>query len=66
MLIGYSKDDLIMDPAGALRLYEAAKNSKRDMVEGTGRPPMRADQECRGRLCFRIGRRRRLGRIHRG
>jgi dienelactone hydrolase len=36
MLIGYSKDDRIMDPAGSLRLYEAAKNSKRDMVEGTG------------------------------
>jgi len=36
MLIGYSKDDRIMDPAGALRLYEACKNSKRDMVEGTG------------------------------
>jgi len=36
MLIGYSKDDRIMDPAGALRLYEAAKNSKREMVEGTG------------------------------
>ncbi len=36
MLIGYSKDDRIMDPAGALRLYEAAINSKRDMVEGTG------------------------------
>jgi dienelactone hydrolase len=36
MLIGYSKDDRIMDPAGALRLYEAATNSKRDMVEGTG------------------------------
>src|SRR5260370_23433277 len=36
MLIGYSKDDRIMDPAGALRLYKAAVNSKRDMVEGTG------------------------------
>jgi len=36
MLIGYSKDDRIMDPAGSLRLYEAAVNSKRDMVEGTG------------------------------
>src|SRR6202795_505516 len=36
MLIGYSKDGRIMDPAGALRLYEAAKNSKRGMVEGTG------------------------------
>ncbi len=36
MLIGYSKDDRIMDPAGAFRLYEAATRSKRDMVEGTG------------------------------
>src|SRR3984893_19060607 len=36
MLIGYSKDDRIMDPAGALRLYESAVNSKRDTVEGTG------------------------------
>lgn len=36
MLVGYSKDDRIMDPAGAFRLYKAATNSKRDMVEGTG------------------------------
>jgi dienelactone hydrolase len=36
MLIGYSKDDRIMDPAGAFKLYQAAVNSKRDMVEGTG------------------------------
>ena len=36
MLIGYSKDDRIMDPQGALRLYKAAVNSRRDMVEGTG------------------------------
>jgi dienelactone hydrolase len=36
MLIGYSKDDRIMDPAGAFRLYQAATNSKREMVEGTG------------------------------
>ncbi len=36
MLIGYSKDDRIMDPEGALRLYQAAVNSKREMVEGTG------------------------------
>jgi dienelactone hydrolase len=36
MLIGYSKDDRIMDPAGAFRLYQAAVNSKREMVEGTG------------------------------
>lgn len=56
MLIGYSKDDRIMDPEGALRLYQAAVNSKREMVEGTGhiqasnaggprtlRPPVLAD-----------------------
>jgi len=56
MLIGYSKDDRIMDPQGAYRLYEAAVHSKRDMVEGTGhmqasnaggprdlRPPVLAD-----------------------
>ncbi len=36
MLIGYSKDDRIMDPAGSLKLYKAAVNSKCDMVEGTG------------------------------
>jgi dienelactone hydrolase len=36
MLIGYSKDDRIMDPQGAFRLYQAATKSKRDMIEGTG------------------------------
>jgi dienelactone hydrolase len=36
MLIGYSRDDRIMDPQGAYRLYQAAVNSKREMVEGTG------------------------------
>ncbi len=36
MMIGYSKDDRIMDPQGAYRLYQTAVNSKRQMVEGTG------------------------------
>jgi dienelactone hydrolase len=36
MLIGYSRDDRIMDPQGSLRLYKAAVNSKREMIEGTG------------------------------
>lgn len=36
MLIGYSKDDRIMDPAGAYRLYKACTNAKREMIEGTG------------------------------
>ena len=36
MLVGYSRDDRIMDPQGSLRLYKAAVNSKREMIEGTG------------------------------
>ncbi|MEP6918687.1 MAG: alpha/beta hydrolase [Acidobacteriota bacterium] len=36
MLIGYSKDDRIMDPQGAFNLYKAAVNSRREMVEGIG------------------------------
>jgi pimeloyl-ACP methyl ester carboxylesterase len=36
MLIGYSKDDRIMDPAGAYRLYQSCVNAKREMIEGTG------------------------------
>ena len=36
MLIGYSNDDRIMDPRGASRLYQAAVNSKREMLEGLG------------------------------
>jgi dienelactone hydrolase len=36
MLIGYSKDDRIMDPQGAYKIYQTAVNSKRQMVEGTG------------------------------
>jgi len=34
MLIGYNKDDRIMDPRGALRLYQEATNSNREMLEG--------------------------------
>src|SRR5258708_37191760 len=34
MLIGYSKDDRIMDPADALRLYKAAVNSNRVLIQG--------------------------------
>ena len=36
LLVGYSKDDRIMDPRGALRLYQEAANSKREMLEGVG------------------------------
>ena len=34
MLIGYNKDDRSMDPRGALRLYQEATNSNREMLEG--------------------------------
>lgn len=36
LLVGYNKDDRIMDPRGALRLYEEATNSKREMLDGVG------------------------------
>jgi dienelactone hydrolase len=38
MIIGYGADDRIMDPQGAYRLYQAAVNSKRDMMAGLGHP----------------------------
>ncbi|MGH8517197.1 MAG: alpha/beta hydrolase family protein [Panacagrimonas sp.] len=38
MIIGYGADDRIMDPNGALRLYRAAVNSKRQMMAGLGHP----------------------------
>jgi dienelactone hydrolase len=36
MLIGYSRDDRIMDPRGAFRLNQAATRSQRVMLEGVG------------------------------
>jgi len=36
LLVGYSNDDRIMDPRGALKLYEKAVNAKRQMINGTG------------------------------
>lgn len=38
MIIGYGADDRIMDPQGAYRLYQAAVNSKREMMAGLGHP----------------------------
>ena len=38
MIVGYGADDRIMDPNGALRLYNAAVNSKRQMMGGLGHP----------------------------
>ena len=37
MLVGYSHDDRVMDPRGALKLYENAVNSpRREMLDGVG------------------------------
>ncbi len=37
LLVGYSHDDRIMDPRGALKLYESAVNSpERSMLDGVG------------------------------
>jgi hypothetical protein len=38
MISGYGADDRIMDPDGALRLYKAAVNSRRQMMAGLGHP----------------------------
>jgi dienelactone hydrolase len=38
MVIGYGADDRIVDPQGAYRLYQAAVNSKRQMMAGLGHP----------------------------
>jgi hypothetical protein len=38
MVVGYGSDDRIMDPQGAYRLYQAAVNSKREMMAGLGHP----------------------------
>lgn len=38
LLIGYGRTDRIMDPQGAVRLYQAAVNSDRQMWSGAGHP----------------------------
>ncbi len=44
MLVGYSHDDRIMNPRGALRLFEEATNSRREMVDGVGHGEKRFEQ----------------------
>ena len=56
MLIGYGSDDRIMDPQGAYRLYQAAVNSKRDMMAGLGHPRQKpAGRGTSDRQPFRTG-----------
>jgi dienelactone hydrolase len=45
LLVGYSYDDRVMDPRGALKLYERAINSpEREMLEGVGHGHKRFDR----------------------
>jgi dienelactone hydrolase len=45
LLVGYSHDDRVMDPRGALKLYEQAVNSPdRSMVDGVGHGEKRFDR----------------------
>ena len=44
LLVGYSHDDRVMDPRGALKLYETAISSKREMVDGVGHGEKRFDR----------------------
>jgi len=46
LLVGYSHDDRVMDPRGALKLYEKAVNSpKREMLDGVGHGEKRFDRK---------------------
>ncbi|HEX6439684.1 MAG TPA: prolyl oligopeptidase family serine peptidase [Candidatus Binatia bacterium] len=45
LLVGYSHDDRVMDPRGALKLYESAVNSpSRSMLDGVGHGTKRFDR----------------------
>lgn len=45
LLVGYSRDDRVMDPRGALKLYEKAVNSPaREMLDGVGHGEKRFDR----------------------
>jgi dipeptidyl aminopeptidase/acylaminoacyl peptidase len=46
LLVGYSPDDRVMDPRGALKLYEKAVNSpQREMLAGVGHGEKRFDRQ---------------------
>jgi dienelactone hydrolase len=45
LLVGYSHDDRVMDPRGALKLYEKAVNSpEKEMLDGVGHGEKRFDR----------------------
>lgn len=44
LLVGYNHDDRVMDPRGALKLYENAVNSRRELLDGVGHGEKRFDR----------------------
>jgi len=45
LLVGYNHDDRVMDPRGALKLYEKSVNSKRELLDGVGHGEKRFDRK---------------------
>ena len=44
LLVGYNHDDRVMDPRGAIRLYENAVNAPRELLDGVGHHEKRFDR----------------------
>ena len=44
LLVGYNHDDRVMDPRGAIRLYENAVNARRELLDGVGHHEKRFDR----------------------
>ena len=44
LLVGYNHDDRVMDPRGAVRLYENAVNAPRELLDGVGHHEKRFDR----------------------
>ena len=44
LLVGYNHDDRVMDPRGAIRLYENATNAPRELLDGVGHHEKRFDR----------------------
>ncbi len=44
LLVGYNHDDRVMDPRGAIRLYENAVNTPRELLDGVGHHEKRFDR----------------------
>lgn len=45
LLVGYNHDDRVMDPRGAIKLYEKAVHSRREILDGVGHGEKRFDRK---------------------